>query len=66
MKKNIKIFIINKKYALACKAVETIIEPVISKFNNMMYSTGLQNMLATLFYIGLDSEFYKDFSDIIK
>ncbi len=66
LEKNIKIFIINKKYALACKAVETIIEPVISKFNNMMYSTGLQNMLATLFYIGLDSEFYKDFSDIIR
>lgn len=66
LEKNIKIFIIEKKYALACKAVETIIEPVISKFNSVMYSTGLQNMLANLFYAGLDSEFYKDFSDIIR
>lgn len=32
----------------------------------MMYSTGLQNMLATLFYIGLDREFYQTFSDVIR
>lgn len=66
LKKNIKIYIIDKKYALACKAVETLVEPVISGFNTMMYSTGLQNMLATLFYIGLDREFYQTFSDVIR
>lgn len=66
LKKNIKIYIIDKKYALAGKEVETIVEPVISKFNSIMYSTGLQNMLTTLFWVGLDDEFHETFSDVIR
>ena len=66
LKQNIKINIINKKYALACKEVETIVEPVISRFSSRMYSTGLQNMLATLFWVELDDEFHETFSDVIR
>lgn len=66
LKKNIKIYVINKKYALACKEVETIVEPVISKFSIIMYATGLQNMLSILFLKELDDEFHETFSDVIR
>lgn len=50
LKKNIKVSIVDKQYALACKFVETIIEPTIQDINIFMYQTGMHLHAAELVY----------------
>jgi hypothetical protein len=46
----IKLSVVDKKFALAGKFVETIIEPVIQDFNILMYQTGMHLYTANLLY----------------
>jgi len=50
LENNIKVSVVHKKFALACKFVETIIEPVIQSFNMHMYQTGLHIFIANFIY----------------